>query len=356
MKTKHHKPRRRLTLSYSRPSAPLFLIICLAQASVSCSGPSKDPGLTDLRGVQGDQPGAARRSPDPARPAVLIDDQPLTWGDISPSLAEAAGGVVLEELALDRLVATEYRTRTGKGPENISNERIATERQYLYDSIRRSGDVSGNDAATLAANLRKSRGLGDARFTALLRRTAMMRELIAQNVQITPEIVQQRYEVRFGRKFRVRIITTATETDAAAALQQLQTGSCDLSVRFAMAAASYSTDESKARGGEIEPISPADPAYSPALRTALATLQPGQMTGILALDPGFGIALLEEVVPPAATTLEEQHADIADELRRRQERVLMDTLARRLLESARIVVMDPSLSWSWKNRPAESTP
>jgi len=263
---------------------------------------------------------------------------------------------VLEELILDRLVASDYRTRLGKDPKEISNDRIAAERQYLADSVRRSAGVSRDEAAVLVAELRKTRGLGNARFTALLRRTAMMRDLVAGSVSITQDMIQQRFEVRFGKRYRVRILTTSTEAEAAAALQRLREGSCELSVRFAMESAKTSTDESKSRGGQIEPMSTADPAYSPALRAALGSLRPGEMTGVLALDPGYGIALLEEVVPATATTLDEQRADIEEDLRRRQERVLMDSLARRLLQSANVVVMDPSLSWSWQNRPAEGAP
>lgn len=306
--------------------------------------------MTDLRTDQEAQPG---RQP---RPAALINEQPLSWDEVRPSLAEAAGGVVMEELVLDRLVASDYRNRMGKDPKDISNDRIAAERQYLADSIRRSTNMSRDEATLLVADVRKTRGLGNARFTALLRRNAMMRDLVAGNVVITPEMVQQRFEVRFGKRYRVRIITTSTEAEAADALRQLQDGSCDLAVRFAMAAAKVSTDESKSRGGQIEPMSTSDPAYSPALRAAIGALQPGQLTGVLALDPGYGIALLEEVLPAAATTIDEQRADLEDELRRRQERVLMDSLARRLLQSAYVVVMDPSLAWSWQNQPAETAP
>jgi hypothetical protein len=316
-------------------------------------GPAGDPGLVDLRGVRGDPPAGTRQG-DRLRPAALINDQPLAWDDTLPSLAEAAGAVVLEELALDRLVAAEYRARFGKGPEDISNERIALERQYLSDSIRRAGDITANEAATLAADMRRSRGLGDARYTALLRRTAMMRDLVAPAVTIGPDLVQQRFDTRFGPRYRVRILTTPDEAGAAGALAELRSGDCELPVRFAALAARISTDESKVRAGEIEPISPADPAYSPALRAVLPGLQPGEVSGVLALDPGFGIVLLEEVIPARQTTLDEQRADIEDELRRRQERVLMDALARRLLQSARIVVMDPSLNWSWKNRSSPS--
>ncbi len=340
----------------------------LAALLFGCAGPSG--GLPPPQ-----PPGSAPRTP---RPAVLINDEPVAWEQLHAPLAEAAGGTVLEELVLDRLVAQEYRSQLNKSPEDVTNETIADERQYLTDTIRRSG-ASRDQAVTLVDDLRKTRGLGNARFTGLLRRNAMMRELVAPNVTIDPDIVRQRFEVRFGVRYRARILTTATEADAANALHQLRAGQvqtwldalwtlrlspeareelvrANTTAHFAALAAKVSTDESKGRGGEIEPISPADPAYSPALRAALVQLEPGHVSGVLALDPGFGIALLEETLPAAQTTLEEQRADIEDELRRRQERLLMDTLARRLLQSARVVVMDPSLGWSWKNRRTEPQP
>jgi hypothetical protein len=307
-----------------------------------------------VRPAAGTQPPPGTGKSPTARPPALINDQPVPWEALQPVLAEAAGAAALEEVILDRLLAAEYQAALNKDPGTIPNEQLAVERDYLSDTIRRSG-ANPEQAATLIADLRKARGLGHARFTALLRRNALMREIVAPQAIVTPEMISQRYEIRFGPRFRVRILTTSSEAECAAALRQLA-GSQDLGLRFAELASRISTDESATRGGQIEPISPADPAYSPALRAALADLKPGQLSPVVALDPGFAIALLEERLPPTDTTLQAEAPDIENELRRRQERLLMDALARRLLQSARVIVLDPSLGWSWQNRRTEPGP
>lgn len=305
----------------------------------------------ELRGVRaaeaapGDRP---RASPD--APAAFINRQPVPWEQIQPLLAEAAGAAVLEEVALDRMLAAEYRSRLGKDPDELSPSRVAEERQRLTESIERSG-AEPDSAEELIRSLRLARGLGDARFAALLRRNALLRDLVAPQVQITDELVRQRFEVRYGPRYRARILTTATDADAADSLRTLLAeGPGDRTIRFADLAARVSTDESGARGGQIEPISPADPAYSPALRAALTRLEPGELSGVLDLQPGYGVALLEEVLPATPVDFASVQHDVEAELRSRQERLLMDNLARRLLLSAEVSPVDPALGWAWRNR------
>jgi hypothetical protein len=329
----------------------LFLWIAIAGTMASCAGSPAPEDAAELRGIRAAEArGGSRAASEGPRPAALINRQPVEWAQLQPALAEAAGALVLEEIALDRALAAEYRARLNTDPDGVSPARLADERRYLIESIRRTG-AAPDGAEDLVRTLRRTRGLGDARFAALLKRSALMRELVAAQVVITPEAVQQRFEVRYGPKYRSRIITTATDAEAADALRELLAGQGDLGARFVAMAARISTDESRTRGGQIEPISPADPAYSPALRAALARLEPGQLTGVLDLQPGYAIALLEEKVPATQADFAEVRPDIEEELRRRQERLFMDSLARRLLLSADVSPLDPALGWSWNNRP-----
>jgi len=60
--------------------------------------------------------------------------------------------------------------------------------------------------------------------------------------------------------------------------------------------------------------------------------------------------LVEHVLPRSGVPIEQAAASLREDVRLRQERLLMDRLARRLLESAAVRVLDPALNWSWRSR------
>ena len=66
-----------------------------------------------------------------------------------------------------------------------------------------------------------------------------------------------------------------------------------LSRQFAEVAEQVSVDSSRLRGGLIGSISPADPSYPAALRTALERATLGEPTSVVALEQGYAILLVE---------------------------------------------------------------
>jgi hypothetical protein len=60
--------------------------------------------------------------------------------------------------------------------------------------------------------------------------------------------------------------------------------------------------------------------------------------------------LLENDIPPDGLSFEQALPSLERLVRLRQERLLMDRLARNLLAQARITVFDESLNWAWQNR------
>src|SRR5690606_11930669 len=87
----------------------------------------------------------------------------VSWDELRPVLAEAAGGVALQEVVLDRLLARECERRGIR----ITEADLATERQALTDTLVRDAGASAADAERLLERIRRQRGLGDARFAAL---------------------------------------------------------------------------------------------------------------------------------------------------------------------------------------------
>ncbi len=298
-----------------------------------------------MRGINAAEKAAAAEQP-PSResPAALVNGQPLSWDDLRPLLAEAAGGQVVQEAVLDRLLVAEVKS---KGL-SITESDVAAERRLLVESIARDAKAAPADGERLLESVRRSRGLGDQRFQRLLERNARMRKLVAPTVEITESEVALAFEMLHGPKYRVRVITTSGEGAASAIRSELAATKDQLGARFADAALRGSTDSSAGRGGAIDPFSSADPAYPAVVREAVKAMAPGQISPVLAVDRGFAIVLLEEVILADNATLAQESSAITAQVRTRRERQAMDALGLRLVRGADLKVMDRSLDWSLK--------
>jgi hypothetical protein len=273
---------------------------------------------------------------DPAgRPVVLVGTERVTWDELRPVLSEAGGGVAQH------------------GPQFIPGDALRAD-QHDRERATLVAALAGNGGdpdvgESMLAIVRRSRGLGEVRFAALLRRNAMLRALVAPSVKVTDTMVAQAHQIRHGPRYRVRVIVVESQADAEAARRQVMDRGGGSPV-FTAVAAERSVDESSARGGLLDPISDADPATSAALRQAVSKTTPGSMTPIIPLNPGFALALVEAKLPADGRSLDETRAALTAEVRSVQERAAMERLARQLLASAQISVLDRPLHWAWENR------
>lgn len=295
--------------------------------------------------------------PRPAGPiAATVNGEPITWQELAPALSELAGAAVLRDVVLDRAVRAACRDRGLRLDEPL----IQAEERQLLDSIGRDTAIGaetpgsrGADSGVLLESIRRSRGLGEVRYRALLERNAMLRALVRDSVQVTGSEVEQAMLIRYGERFRVRVIVAATEREAVQARRELERIAGEggaLDVAFARAAALESIDGSAARGGLLEPISPADPAYPASLRDLLPHLQPNMISPVVPVERGFAFVLLDSKVP--ATIPPENAAELVRaDVRLRKERLAMEAEARRLLSQMRVEPMDASLEWSWRTFP-----
>jgi hypothetical protein len=272
-----------------------------------------------------------------------MDGESIEWSALAPSLAEAAGGLVVEELALDRLVLREL----GRRGVMITDADLEHERAWLAASVVGATELQGTDAGRLIAEVRARRGLGPVRFDAMLRRNAALRALVRGQVEVRDDQVELAWRVQHGARVRVRLITTGTQREALHLRDQALAAPPERAEsRFAELAEAHSTDPSAPRGGLIEPFSLEDPAFEPSIRLAAAPLTPGQVGPVVAIRNGFAVLYLDETVPADGVTLEASRDALAEQLRSRQERLRMDQLATQLLAGVQIRVFDDSLRWS----------
>jgi parvulin-like peptidyl-prolyl isomerase len=302
-------------------------------------------GLTGL-GV-GDAPQRAAE-----KRIAVVGERVVSWNDLGPMLAEAAGGQVLEEYALGMTLREECTKRGIK----IAEADVRAERELLGRMLTKVAGVPENEAESLIRNSRRTRGLGDVRFRGLLERNAALRAMVREGVGVdpifvTPEDIATAYELKYGERVRARLILVRSQAAATTARNEVKGGK-----PFAEVAALSSIDPSAERGGLLDPVSLMDSDYPVAVRTALGALKPGDVSEPIAVtwgnQTGFAVVqLVENVAAPAnAPTKDAAANDLELEIRTVRERALMDKLGKMLVRNAGVSALEPSLNWSWEQR------
>lgn len=310
------------------------MLIFAAIAAGCQSGPAAQPA--DTPGA-GDPP--AHTQPD--RPVAYLNGQPLTQADLFAVLAEMDGGLALSEVLLDRAIADRLRDQG----LTLTDADLQRERSIILGSLSDNED----EATRLLDAMRERRGLGDRRFAALLRRNAGLRKLIDPNLVIGEPAIQQAYDLRYGTRYVVRLILT----DNAAQAQEVRRLALD-GASFIDLAVQASTDPSAAQGGLLSPINPADATYPLALREQLPKLklesEAARLSPVLTLGTGYALVRLEEIYAGRGPAMETVRDELEAQVRLRLQRLRMEQLARTLIDSATIVVLDPTLKQSWEQQ------
>lgn len=304
--------------------------------------------LPEERAAPARQPGGGGQD----RPAAVLDSRAIGWPEVAPLLAEAAGAQVLEEVLLSRVLDEELRARG----LTVGADRIEAERSLLVQMLAETSRTPMAEAERLLAGVRATRGLGERRFADLLKRNAQLRALVNADagpggVSVSAEDVDQAIDIKHGARARVRMILVRTEEQAAQAIARLDAGA-----PFAEVAAEVSADSSRLRGGLLDPLSTADPAYPVAFRRAIEQTPTGQHSRSVMVPwdnaPGYVVLRVEERIPAQDVDRAAVASIVEQEVRIVRERALMERLARDLINgaAARLSVLDAALEWSWRNR------
>lgn len=267
-----------------------------------------------------------------SKPIAIASGRPIEWDELRPLLAEASGRQAVDEIALDRELAQELTTA---GLQILDSD-TRRERDLLAQTLG-----EGSDPAVLA--LRQDRGLGPHRFAAMLWRSAALRALTGSGASLGPDDETRELDLRYGAAWRVRLLVVKTASEAQDALSRVS-NSADQAATLAALARERSIDGSAQDGGLKQRLSVLDPGLPVAMRQWLATAKAGQLSGIIAVDQGFAVALPEEAIGARSPTIEER-ARLKSALILGKQRMAMDRLAKSLLDRARVSVMDQSVGW-----------
>ncbi len=232
------------------------------------------------------------------------------------------------------------------GPEDLERERA-----LLHEALARDAELDPAAMREALARLRRTRGLGPAGFSALLRRNATLRKLVGDEVLVEAAQIERAATILAAPRVVARVIVLASEREASDVRAGLLGEPDDLPNRVARMAVARSLDASARDGGRVGPVSVLADSVPQALRTTLASLPPGELSGVTAVDEGYALVLVESRAEAREATPQDR-ARAERDARARAERVAMDRLARRLIDQARVTVLDESLAWSWANRRA----
>jgi len=280
------------------------------------------------------------RADNPARKknaVAFLYGKDIDWNDLLPSLVESGGGQVLIDKVLD--IAVEARLKQ----ENITltEQDLATEKQLLAESL--SDDP--NMASRLLTELRQRKGLGDARFSALLRRQAGFRAIVQPEVLVTDSAMQQAYQALHGPRYEVRIIVTRTLPEVSEVQRRITAGESfmDLAIKL-------SIDSSRAQGGLLSPISPADPTYPDIIRRKLPLLEVGQVSDALTLPNSFAILKLERKIEGDGVKFDDVKEKMSLAVRRMLESQAIQRAKRDAIRQANVIILDAALKKGWEDQ------
>lgn len=269
----------------------------------------------------------------PARPVAIVDGRRITLADLESALLERAGAEVLREQALDRAVARE----AAQQGLTIDDEAVRRERTIVLANLSDDADR----AERLLADLRAERGLGPTRFASLLRRTATLRALVAEDVALEEALIESAWDASHGARRVSRVVAVEDLRAAETARRRIEAGE-----PFGLVAAETSVDPSAVRGGRLPAVSRLDPAWPEAFRTVLFDLEPGRLSQPVGVDGRFLIVEVVETIPPSGVDFETGREAATATARLAVESLLMERLARRLVPDAFIDPLHPALRWS----------
>ena len=273
------------------------------------------------------------------RPVASVNGRGLSHDDFYDLLVKTHGRETLDEWVLLEVVRQEAQQR---GVADTQALRDAELNRLLDDMAPDSSQI--NRQAMLDFLLR-SRGLTQGQLDIILKRRALLRQMVEQEVEIPPSSERTEFERLYGAKRSVRLIAAATLRDIERVQRELDDGGdfAELVRKHSEHQASLTSD------GWIGPFSTNEPGVPEAIRTAAFDLQkPGRRSEPFQyLDSPdrlyWGIIQLEQQLEAEPVSFEDTRPEIRRFLREQELSRRMIELQNSLVRSARSTIYHPDL-------------
>ncbi len=275
---------------------------------------------------------------------AVMGGETIRWAEIRPHLIEAAGLMVLSDMILDRMMMEEIKKRG----LTLTTADLEKERQLMLKQLHK----DENQAVRLLRRLREQRGLGQERFTLMLRRNAGLRKLVGKQVKIEEAMIKRLFNLQYGEKIIVRMILVSSPVKANEVIRRLAKDKTP----FERVAWEMSQDSSRANGGLLPPISILDSTFPLEIRNEANRLKPGELSRTISLNEGqLAILKCVERRKPEKVDYAKVKANLQSQLRLQMERAEMDRQARMMLEKVNITIYDSVLGEAWKKHQKQLT-
>ena len=187
----------------------------------------------------------------------------------------------------------------------------------------------------------ESQSLSESQVNKLIERNAGLRKLVSATIIIDNEATERMFYILHGPSAEANIIVCDSRERAHQANAALQEGQ-----PFTEVASQFSTDNSRAAGGNIGEVIYADPQWPASLREQLERLSIGEYSKPFLLDTRWVIVSKVREHAADAIELEQVRSEVVEFARRAQERLRMDQLSQQILQTYQPDIFDKALEQS----------
>ena len=257
-----------------------------------------------------------------ARQMAAVQAARVPEGDIESFLRQNNARLLeeaMEELLLvDRAAALGLKLR----PEYLDQ---------VIEDIKKEQNIASEEE--FLAQLKRE-GLTKEALRRNIERSVIVRQVRARDVdpkaQVSEADVQTEYERRkasdFTRKATVHLMEIVVKGDGAAATANTLVARLKKGEDFETLAREQSTSASRAAGGDLGRVEPAD--LNPALSAAIADLRPGEVSAPVGVDGSYWILKVRERLADEVTAFDQVKERIQEEMSRvRFEKIYGDYIA-----------------------------
>jgi len=262
------------------------------------------------------------------------------------TLIEAYGFEVLRELIGEELA----RQAAGRNGLHVTGEQIDREYDRMVRQICPEKDLHGRaltdrQRRRILHEVLRRRGVSAGLFKLSARRNAYLRAVAETKVEISDQMLQEQYALRYGPRVQVRHIQVPDLKLAEEIISRLQQGA-----DFAELARRYSTNLHTAESGGLMPVFSRDDSSLPQLiREAAFSLEEGQVSSVLKVDGQYHILKLQRRIPADRRTYEQVRDQLRRDLREQLISRKMVELQNELFRDAQVEILDPALADRYKN-------
>ena len=290
-----------------------------------------------------DTPPPAAPSPKPDEIMATVNGKPMTMKHLHKILVDGYGLAIAQQILRSEIVR---QAATSKGI-SVTDKEVEAEHER---ALAMTFPMANSDAERqqMLNQLLTSRNVTYSTWSLIMRRNALLRNIIGTDFKVPDEAVRSAFDRKHGRMVVVSHIETKEHVVAklVKSLAEKQD--------FAALAKEYSINPTGKNGGRLPPIGHDTKQVSPALKqVALAMTKIGEISDPVQVASRFHILKLEQIIEPKKVSYTEENDKIANKLKEQMIRSAGNRLLQKLTEAAKVEYVNPSLRTQLQRRETE---